>query len=50
MSTILVFSIAMMGLGLAIYTSSQSDVLKRKLLQLEKEIKDLKDIIKKGEK
>ncbi|MEY9973418.1 Tfp pilus assembly protein PilN [Lysinibacillus sp. RC46] len=49
MSTIFVFSIAMLGLGLAIYTASQTDVLKRKILQLEKEIKELKDRIKKSE-
>ncbi|WP_158002976.1 hypothetical protein [Lysinibacillus sp. FJAT-14222] len=49
MSTIFVFSIAMMGLGLATYTASQFDVLKKKLVQLEKEIKELNDIIKKSE-
>jgi len=44
-----VFSIAMMGLGLAIYTASQNNALEKKLLHLEKEIKELKDRIKKSE-
>jgi len=38
-----VFSIAMMGLGLATYTAFQTDGLEKKQLRLEKEIKELKD-------
>ncbi|MEQ6357852.1 hypothetical protein ABNX05_24940 [Lysinibacillus sp. M3] len=50
MSITFVFSIAITGLGIAIYTISQSDTLKKKVLQLEGEIKELSDIVKKSEK
>lgn len=41
--TIFLFSISMMALGTAVITASKSSVLEKKILELEKELKELKD-------